>query len=566
MQSMSSAGARLMRIRSIRQVFHCHLRTLREYRTSEPGSSGTYPHHTSLVPRGTPPTACGRTTTPTCTQFVTVCTMATDKQLRSEDTVDYNQKKKKKQKVVPPSVQYRIRIQQAAKRDTIEDAFAAYEEAKAEGVRLPPDCLVTMLFLAAGGDRWEDLVICEQKRNEHLMTKRLDKCDDILSCLQATGSPSVEMCYTALARRDAICGNGWSALEKARIVVQEPGMAHKLRCFLPALVAFGALGDARGAFDVYNDIMKSGLEPGETEFCKMIQSISKHYDDIPEDGNCIPWSQVESILMHMSRETTELEPETVKQLSGLFKSKELSKHWTVSHCTVEENGYCEFCGETLEAIDLDQVEYAQFASGIASLASKQEKRPRDFDTFLKWLEEYGPYGIIIDAANVAFYGQNFESGGFNFSQIEAVVNRVEQDFPDLKPLVILHVNRTRGHPASSYKAKTLLKRLNDEHCFYAAPQGSNDDWYWMYAAVSAGQNGILISNDEMRDHLFNLLAPKYFKKWKQRHQMRYTFSGEPGTLQLENPPSYTRCTQQVGTSWMFPEAQDEKWLCVKRHS
>ncbi len=27
--------------------------------------------------------------------------------------------------------------------------------------------------------------------------------------------------------------------------------------------------------------------------------------------------------------------------------------------------------------------------------------------------------------------------------------------------------------------------------------------------------------DEMRDHLFQLLRPKYFKRWKQRHQVYY---------------------------------------------
>lgn len=43
--------------------------------------------------------------------------------------------------------------------------------------------------------------------------------------------------------------------------------------------------------------------------------------------------------------------------------------------------------------------------------------------------------------------------------------------------------------------------------------------YWMYAAVAAGHKGFMVSNDEMRDHIFQLLAPRYFHKWKQRHQV-----------------------------------------------
>ena len=41
----------------------------------------------------------------------------------------------------------------------------------------------------------------------------------------------------------------------------------------------------------------------------------------------------------------------------------------------------------------------------------------------------------------------------------------------------------------------------------------------MYAAVKAGPKGLLVSNDQMRDHLFQLLAPRFFQKWKQRHQV-----------------------------------------------
>ncbi len=37
--------------------------------------------------------------------------------------------------------------------------------------------------------------------------------------------------------------------------------------------------------------------------------------------------------------------------------------------------------------------------------------------FKAWIEEHGPFGAVIDGANVALFGQNFESGGFNFGQI-----------------------------------------------------------------------------------------------------------------------------------------------------
>ena len=477
------------------------------------------------------------------------------------------QHKQKKQKVLPPAIQLRSRIHQAAKHvHQHEDAFAAFEEAKLTDVKLSTDCLVTLLFLAAGGDQWETYVHSEEKRDEYLQTGRLEKCDEILSGLReaaaSSGQPMVEMCYTALARKEAILGNGEAALNHALSLPD--ALQRKNRCFLPALAAFGTSGDATRSLRTYEEMMRSGLEPGETEFSKILQAISNS-DDV------VAWDSVEMVLRHLSRETTDLEVGTIDVIRSLFDSKTVCVPFEASSskCTVRPDGYCERCDDTLRAIDLDENEYAQFARGISSLAKKQGKHAGDFDAFVKWLDEHGPFGVVIDAANVAFYNQNFESGGFNFSQIEAVVDRVTADYPHLKPLVVLHINRTRGPAASTPKAKALLKTLTERKQFQAAPMGSNDDWYWMYAAVAAGSKGILVSNDEMRDHLFNLLAPKYFKKWKQRHQMRYTFSGDPNTLAFENPPPFTRCTQVLrkatdgSMSWMFPVAgtDDDDWLC-----
>lgn len=64
----------------------------------------------------------------------------------------------------------------------------------------------------------------------------------------------------------------------------------------------------------------------------------------------------------------------------------------------------------------------------------------------------------------------------------------------------------------------------------------------MYAAARAGCDGLLLSNDEMKDHLFQLLAPKYFKKWTERHQIKYGFVSGP-LLQAEYPAPFSTAIQ-----------------------
>lgn len=41
--------------------------------------------------------------------------------------------------------------------------------------------------------------------------------------------------------------------------------------------------------------------------------------------------------------------------------------------------------------------------------------------------------------------------------------------------------------------------------------------YWLYAAVNC--KCLLVTNDEMRDHLFQLLGTSFFPRWKEKHQV-----------------------------------------------
>ena len=78
----------------------------------------------------------------------------------------------------------------------------------------------------------------------------------------------------------------------------------------------------------------------------------------------------------------------------------------------------------------------------------------------------------------------------------------------------------------------------------------------MYAAVKAGPQGLLISNDEMRDHLFQLLAPRFFQKWKQRHQVcsrdmvGFRSQSNAGGL----PASYTVAVAAAATLLSLPSS------------
>jgi len=206
-----------------------------------------------------------------------------------------------------------------------------------------------------------------------------------------------------------------------------------------------------------------------------------------------------------------------------------------------------------------------FINGIASLAAEQEKKAEDFKTFARWIDQRGPFGVVIDGANVALFGKNGRSFrgqlqmAFDFSQIEAALAHCTARHPELNPLVLLHAGRLKGPKASEPRAKALLQQWKASGILYVTPFGANDDWYWMYAAAKAGGSGLLVSNDEMRDHIFKLLAPKFFKRWKSRHQVKFGFAG-PRRFQAEYPAPFSTAAQELPSgAWMFP-GEDLSWL------
>ncbi|CAK7338768.1 unnamed protein product, partial [Dovyalis caffra] len=91
--------------------------------------------------------------------------------------------------------------------------------------------------------------------------------------------------------------------------------------------------------------------------------------------------------------------------------------------------------------------------------------------------------------------------------------------------------------------------------------------YWLYAAVSC--KCLLMTNDEMRDHLFQLLGTSFFPRWKEKHQVRLSVSRSG--IALHMPPTYSIVIQESENgSWHVPTTTHDdletprQWLCATR--
>lgn len=414
----------------------------------------------------------------------------------------------------------------------------------------------------------------------------------VYEAMKLQGVPPNEATFTAVARLAVAKDDGDLAFDMVKQMAKAK-LSPRLRSYSPALHTYCKLKNIEKAFEVDEHMLAAGVQPEESE----LEALLKLTADAGLEDKVYP-------LLHRIRTTVRgLSPSTAGVVQQWFESsaganagksnwnslpsQETVKaayesrgggwhglgwlgrgSWEVKPSELDANGVCQECGEQLVTIDIDPKETVMFAKSLSELACQREGKSNEFKKFQGWLDRHGPFDVIVDGANVGLFDQNFGEGGFNFHQLNSVVKGIKEKVGSKRePLILLHHRRTRGGPASSSFAIKILNKWQETHAIYTTPTGSNDDWYWLFAAVK--YKCILVTNDEMRDHLFQLLGNDFFPRWKERHQVRFSLSREGPVFHM--PPPYSMLIQEsVSGSWHIPKSGGEdvsapvKWLCVTR--
>ncbi|KAJ1287249.1 hypothetical protein BS78_03G416400 [Paspalum vaginatum] len=408
--------------------------------------------------------------------------------------------------------------------------------------------------------------------------------------LQA-GAPPSEATITSLARVTAASdadGSASAADEAFQLVAtmkDKYGLSPRLRSYSPVLAAFRRAGDAAKAYAVEAHMTASAVSPEEPELAALLDVSStagdagKAYEylhKLRQAVDCVSeetaqvvegWfrSDKAAVAGKTGWDAAEVKDAIVANGGGCHRLGWLGTGpWTVQRVTVGPDGQCGGCGDRLACIDIGMQETQRFADSVAGLALERETKT-NFSQFQEWLEASKGYEAIVDGANIALYQQNFAEGGFSLTQLDAVIAELRDSYGKW-PLVILH-NKRIAKLMENPSNRHLIETWRANGALYTSPSGSNDDWYWLYAAIKL--NCLLVTNDEMRDHIFELLGSSFFPKWKQRHRVKYTFN--KGKAVLVMPPPYSSEIQESEMgSWHIPmeeKSADERarsWLCIAR--
>lgn len=198
-----------------------------------------------------------------------------------------------------------------------------------------------------------------------------------------------------------------------------------------------------------------------------------------------------------------------------------------------------------------------------------DKRVQEWTHFKNFLlEQVGPpcteepsmteskrrFDVVIDGANVGYFKRNFAHAPkhVDYKQIDWMIDHFRSK--GKRVLLIMHT-RHFGQKMMPSWAEEIVRKWDDESILFRTPFGSNDDWYWMHAALYCGRGTMVISNDLMRDHHFQMLAYRSFLRWKERHQVLFDFgswSGKKREVLLEYPDVYSRRIQRIGGGLVIP--------------
>lgn len=497
---------------------------------------------------------------------------------KCSDKPKSNPNPKQKKKNHRPESQFRHDLDTCSKNNDLNGALALYQSALSANIHLSSYHYNALLRLFSSS-----IESLEPSAKQAAVDSSFQIFDRMIeNGITPNEATITTMARIAVHRSD---GGGDLAFDLVRTMKDKYGALPKLRTFGPAIFAFCNELEAERAYEVENHMISVGISPEEAEIAALLNvSVKK--------GN---GEKVYEYLLKLRSCVGSVSSSTADILEDWFKSEKAAEfgcdewnagkikdailingggwhglgwlgkgRWDVRRGSVSSDAECTCCGQKLACVDVEEKEAEKFIESVASLAMERETKS-NFKNFQEWLETHADYAAVIDGANIALYQQNFADGGFSVSQLDAVVKELYKTHGKW-PLVVLHNKRCRALMEDPSN-RQLLDMWRAEGALYTTPNGSNDDWYWLYAAVKL--KGLLVTNDEMRDHIFEILGRSFFPKWKERHQVRYTFV--KGNLRLTMPPPYSVVIQESELgSWHVPEdgkCDDEctrVWLCIIR--
>ena len=503
-----------------------------------------------------------------------------------------------------PGQQARREIDAACAKGDADAAFAAFEAAVAAGDPLQPHSCNVLLHLCSGGvtggtyDAAPETKAAVPPRD----AVHPERANAIFNHMVANDIPRTEMTYTALARVEAAMGKPRAAFDLVARLPDER-LRPKLRTMAPAMHAFAAAGDIDGAMEVCAALAAANIERGEAEYAALLSAhraagrwddgwnlLREMREEVRTPGRGFGGGDTR-VRLGRARVVTGGdrggERRHGRVCVGVGETRATRRRELIrrrSHRAAR--GHRQTRAGTRGWGFLRGVLAVVGAKGTAAVSRRRSERRDVQSKFQAERVQLQPGGTRHgEHQDQGEGGAARQAGGEGSAQDESARARGEGgggeehggEDAEAEPggeTPMETPNRLRRATRSSSRRARRTSASGSRWCsstcvgfaadprttrrrvafsptgknggeLFTTPAGSNDDWYWLYAAVASGDDTFLVSNDEMRDHVFQMLpSPRLFQRWKERHQVRFRLSADG--LELFYPPVFTTCVQEGG--------------------
>jgi hypothetical protein len=447
---------------------------------------------------------------------------------------------------------------------------------------------------------------------------RLNYAKRLHEHMQSLGFPLTETAYSALIKLHLKVHDTSRAEELLAEAEHVSQCKPRLRLYSATLLAYGHQGDLPSAVRVWHRLSQQGLVLSEKEYVSLLQCATttgnarvfeRVLSDLAEDV-LVPcqetcqaigsWFQSEFATLRkqeaiadnddsstIHRLMQEIQPHA--EPAVLLGPVQYITHWDISQnvrinpssgrllsgCLHDAQlrplelssmawAQMKEMNETIASsgkLENDKSEYQGGRKGRKKTVLNTEERQQCWKQFMDYLSQRLSGGntidVVIDGANVGYFETNFPGSPkhVDYHQINwAVQHFLEQGKSVLLVMHCRHFSRN-FMPES---VRPLVQRWMDRGILYQTPRDMNDDWFWMQAALVAGPGTLVLTNDEMRDHHFQMLAPRSFLRWKDRHQVHFQLGAwkqgreKRRELLLSYPEIYSRRIQRVEDGLVVP--------------
>ncbi|KPJ06579.1 Mitochondrial ribonuclease P protein 3 [Papilio machaon] len=277
---------------------------------------------------------------------------------------------------------------------------------------------------------------------------------------------------------------------------------------------------------------------------------------------------LDKICWHISANSTLITKETADKIQNAY----VSLGWKADFTKIrQDSGQCMSCNSSLDCLKISDEDFKLLQNDIknklivgSDLFLKTS--PKELSAFLKFVDATAPYDIVLDALNIAYAVRN----GSHIQKMALLRTVVDHfDRKNKKILLLGRKHMLKWH-------KKTLEYLMRKTCSFFTEDISQDDPFFLTAAILSGPNTDIVSKDLLRGHRFILKDEKLkqiFQRWQWQHQWKVFVVRN---TVIKPPLQYTPCAQKNDDGWHLPYEKinnDEKgflhdgipdsWLCLR---